>query len=424
MASPTSWSDTDSDLDSNVSSIIFNEPFHSFRFRVIDFALQRIWPYATAEEVTAEQVPGRENQIILISRQSVGEPEPHERYVLRIPKYDVGQLNCQIATLQFLRIHGRVPAPVVLSFDKTDDNILNSSFILQDYIPGTTLLSSYLGLTHEQRCKVARELGRVYRELLATRSDTPGFLTLSKSGSTSLRIIPLEARVSKRFNKDHNDFITPSDVHRFLVNVFLGRWVILEEALLSNIAWPSLRDKLCRMASEMEVEGWFSDCYISLAHLNLVPRNILINPTSDRRRPIISAILDWDSSVFVPQFMCCQPPAWLWAWHNADYQDESRANATPPSPEAGELKQLFEEAAGPEYARFAHVPAYRLARRLVRFAVEDIRSNEDYKEAEQLVEEWRAIRNNQKSTLSLRKKVYGIALNLLGLNGDNLRGIW
>ncbi|KAI1210414.1 uncharacterized protein F4807DRAFT_467180 [Annulohypoxylon truncatum] len=394
MASPKSWLDSDSgsDIASDVSSIILmdQEPFCTFRFRVLDFALQKIWPYATAEEITVEHMSGGENRIICISRQPVGKPELRERYVIRTPRYDVGQLNSQVATLRFLRIYGKIPAPLVLTFDKTDNNILGSKYILQDFIPGSTLLSSYSGLAHEERCRVARELGRVYNELLATRSDTPGFLTLSRGGSASLRIVPFEG-IHKRFNSDSP---RPPDVHKFLINVFLGRWAVLDEPLLSNNSWPSLRDKLCHMTSEMAAEGWFTNCHTSLAHLDLAPRNILVNPTPNTKRPIISAILDWDSAVFVPQFMCCQPPMWLWAWNDGGYQDECQANEMPSTPEECQIKQLFEEAAGPDYLLFAYTPAYRLARRLVRFAIEDIRSNEEYKEAEKMIEEWAAIRNN------------------------------
>ncbi|KAI0882489.1 uncharacterized protein GGS22DRAFT_195765 [Annulohypoxylon maeteangense] len=397
MASHESWLDSDSDVESDVSSIIFNdqESFTTFRFRVIDFVIQRIWPYATAEEITVEQMSGEENRIIKVSRQPVGKPESREQYVIRIPKYDIGQLNSQVANLRFLRLHGKIPAPIILTFDKTSDNILGSKFIIQDYIPGTNLLSSYSSLTHEQRCRVARELGCVYHELLATRSDTPGFLTLSRSGTSPLRIVPLEGKI-KKFNGSYDNPPTAPDVHKCLVDVFLKRWVILDEPLPGNNSWPRLRDKLCQVASEMKAGGWFRDCHTSLAHLNLVPRNILVNPTTDTTRPIISGILDWDSSVFVPQFMGCQPPMWLWAWNNGGYQDESQANAMPPTPEARQLKRRFEEAAGQKYLMFAYAPAYRLARRLVRFAVEDIRSNEDYKEAEQMVEEWTAMRGHLK----------------------------
>ena len=48
----------------------------------------------------------------------------------------------------------------------------------------------------------------------------------------------------------------------------------------------------------------------------------------------------------------------------------------------------FEEAAGTDYVRFAYRAPYRLARRLVRFAIDGLHSNEDYKEATAMLREW------------------------------------
>lgn len=41
--------------------------------------------------------------------------------------------------------------------------------------------------------------------------------------------------------------------------------------------------------------------------------------------------------------------------------------------------------------KFAYPSAYRLARRLVRFAADGIRSNEDFYEAEAMLKEWRGV---------------------------------
>jgi hypothetical protein len=79
---------------------------------------------------------------------------------------------------------------------------------------------------------------------------------------------------------------------------------------------------------------------------------------------------------------------WLWAWNDEGEEDERLANKTPPTPELRELKQLFEHNAGPIYHRFAYRPEYRLARKLMRFAIDGLQSNEDLKSAELLLDEW------------------------------------
>ncbi|KAH7017145.1 hypothetical protein EDB80DRAFT_747407 [Ilyonectria destructans] len=163
-------------------------------------------------------------------------------------------------------------------------------------------------------------------------------------------------------------------------------------------AFPKLSHiQRCRVARELgSADGWFADTHYSLAHLDLAPRNILINPTLDVQTPIISAVLDCDNAVLAPMFMSCAPPMWIWAWNDDEDEDERTANDEPPTQEGVQLKLTFEEAAGPDYVRFAYKPAYRLVRRLLRFAIDGMRSNEDFEEAEAMLQEWIGIRQARK----------------------------
>jgi hypothetical protein len=61
------------------------------------------------------------------------------------------------------------------------------------------------------------------------------------------------------------------------------------------------------------------------------------------------------------------------------------------------LKQLFEHAAGPTYHRFAYGAQYRLARKLVLFAIDGLQSNEDLIGAELLLAEWLEVKRSLKS---------------------------
>ncbi|KAI1501895.1 hypothetical protein F5X99DRAFT_408512 [Biscogniauxia marginata] len=162
-----------------------------------------------------------------------------------------------------------------------------------------------------------------------------------------------------------------------------------------NIIDRIYMDQLCTMASELDVDGWLSDVPISLAHRDFGPHNILVNVDTDKQLPIISAVLDWDSAVLVPMFLACTPPIWLWGWKIDEEEDERTANDIPPTPEARELKQIFEDAAGPDYIRFAYRPEYRLARQLCTFALDGMASNERLREAGDMFTEWKQIRQSQ-----------------------------
>ncbi|KAI8956836.1 kinase-like domain-containing protein [Daldinia sp. FL1419] len=363
---------SNSDVASITSSVewINQEPFETFRNRVLDLALHKIWPDAAEDEIHIERmIGGGYNRIIGISRITPRQPGISTQYILRTPRNDDVPVESQVRTLQFLRKHYNFPTPNVISFDPTDNNELGVRYMIQDRIHGTPLLSLYPSLTHEEKCRVARELGHIYYKMIATQS------------ATSTIIVPPEKETIA-------DPPVLLDIHSMLLDV-LHDWKAAEIARCKDGIMATLIDNFCNIVQELETDGYFVDCHISLAHLDMHPRNIMLNPTSDTEQPIVSGILDWDSAVFAPQFMCCAPPLWLWAWNDDDDEDERTADELPPTPEGRQLKQLFEDAAGLDYARFAYLPAYRLARQLVRFAADGTNHNESFQDAQAIVKEWK-----------------------------------
>ncbi|TAQ90605.1 hypothetical protein B7494_g1058 [Chlorociboria aeruginascens] len=149
-------------------------------------------------------------------------------------------------------------------------------------------------------------------------------------------------------------------------------------------------------ASEMSALGVWDENYYCLCHLDLEPRNILASPPAPTQPQAITGILDWDRAIFGPSLMSCSPPMWLWAWNDEDDEDERLANDNPATPELRELKQLFEHAAGPTYRRFAYGAQYRLALKLMRFAIDGLQSNEDLTSAELLLAEWVEVQRSLK----------------------------
>ncbi|KAH0844608.1 hypothetical protein FOPE_10033 [Fonsecaea pedrosoi] len=108
--------------------------------------------------------------------------------------------------------------------------------------------------------------------------------------------------------------------------------------------------------------------------------------------------------------MACAPPLWIWAWKDDDDEDQRVANDEPSDLKNRQLKQIFEKAAGQTYIHFAYEPAYRRARRLLRSAIFGVRSNEDFKEPEEMFAKWERIRHRRviqgaSSELSKRPQV-------------------
>ena len=118
----------------------------------------------------------------------------------------------------------------------------------------------------------------------------------------------------------------------------------------------------------MHEAGIFEDMPNCICHLDLMPRNIMVE-TPNATSANISGILDWDSAVFAPFFVSCNPPSWIWDWAEEEDEDPAKANETPETPEMQELKQVFEDAVGSKFLTCSYNPEYQLARRLFDLAM-------------------------------------------------------
>ncbi|KAI5926869.1 hypothetical protein F4810DRAFT_653870 [Camillea tinctor] len=398
----------DESVYSETSTLVYGqEPFSTFQNRVVELACNTIWPGVSPRDITVERlVGGSYNRITGISRRVDDELDMQFQYILRVHRSEFSQrpIDCEIASLLFVHHHTQIPLPLVLGFDITDNNAIGSAYMVQNRVQGINLTHTYLSLSHENKCKLARELGNVYNQILDVQSSTYGMLVPSpgdKDISSPICVAPIPIQ---------GDFDPPELPDPALVKPYTNSAPVQStlEILTSLLrARQEYRIKKCRdhitytfteqfyiMAAELEADGWFSDVPISLAHLDLGPHNILINIDlhTNEDAHIISSILDWDSALLLPMFAACTPPMWLWGWKEGEEEDERNANDIPPTPEAREIKQLFEEAAGPEYMRFAYRPEYRFARRLLTFALDGMSSTDGILEAGKMLKEWRKLR--------------------------------
>ena len=406
MSQPPSSPSTEteiSDAGSESSTIVWgHEPFDSFRNRVLELA-QTLWATSSTDDIEIERMAGGGfNRVIGISRKVSGHEE-REQYVLRVPRFDAAKLDRDVAALYFVSQLGGIPIPDVVFFDETPDNKLDLPFMVQNRISGTGLISVFPTLEDDAKCQIASELGHVFRRMLSAKNSAAGLLGLppnSKSSETRSRdviILPL-------YEAEHLEpdlAATPSvynDTLDLLETSFNARKADEMKTRPTATLTSKMTDQFITMASELDADGWFKDVPFSLCHLDLAPRNILVGAAADGLGTTITAVLDWDSAILAPSFMSCAPPLWVWAWLDDDDEDERTANNTPATEQGKALKTAFEEAAGPEYVRYAYSPAYRLSRRLVRFAVDGIRSNEHFREAESMLQEWAESREALKST--------------------------
>lgn len=372
---------------SNTSTIEYQqERFATFGERILTLA-QDIWSGTCEYDFAIMRMTGGYyTRTLGISRlDSNGNID--SRYVLRTPRVDEDSIECYLGAQNYVKNIGNIPVPDVVAFDATTENVLRRPYMVQNRLPGMNLANVYPALNHPQQCLVATRLGEIYRQMLSRKEPVAGRPCLPSNAATEASAH--SGPTTRPFFKKQSDFL-PSE-HWVRLPAFELIRSTFQACKASNPeTWVDSRymDKFIRMTESLKANGWFNKVGVSLCHLDLHPRNIFVDPKCRDLDQILTGIISWDDAIFGPSFMACAPPQWIWAWLHNEEEDERTANDTPSTPEGRELKSLFEKAAGPEYLRFAYAPAYRLARRLVRFALETITSEKDMDEADAMVREW------------------------------------
>lgn len=413
------------------STVWGHESFVHFQPKASAFARSIVWPHSNPkDEITVERLRGGGyNRIIGLTlipsagalpdegapdggapdSQDVKTPssEATIRYILRIPRAQYTKVDDDVAALLFVHqlLNGspempKIPVPKVILFDWTSDNCLESHFMVQTRLRGRPLLDVYPELSHEQKRRVARELGQVFRRMFAVSSTQAGKLVLPDDDRT------LDAELHVAAWEDPEDGLYLPEGPRTVRKSTPYRSGPATESILDVLKpiFQEGRDKsvpqdgyvadrfgqFCNMVTEMDAAGYFKklDRHFTLSHLDLEPRNILAVPASDTDSPIITGILDWDSAILGPAFMTCSPPMWIWHWTGDEEGDERMANDEPSSHEQRELKAEYEASAGMEYMQYAYHPAYSIARRIVRYAIYYEHDAEDMAKIDILLEEW------------------------------------
>ena len=284
--------------------------------------------------------------------------------------------------------------------------------MLQHRIPGEDLEKLWTNLTRTQRRTVAMGIGHVVRNLLSIETFGAGILEAAADDGASSTIVPFELR--NALGEIIDEPITSTALHRnslrgrhttlgfFIAQLNRWRAVDLERHAGEISHSVQLWDGMLKAVHEMDQLGLFKpDLKSCLCHVDLHPRNIMAEIQPDNTLKV-TAILDWDEAVFAPKFVNCRPPLWLWDDHADERVEEEDldpwpyelpgASGVPSSSEKAELKQIFEENAGPEYRRLAYEDVFRLCRGLFRLATLGLVSSENWRAAERILKDWEALR--------------------------------
>ena len=324
------------------------------------------------------------------------------RYILRVPRFESARPDREVAVVEYVNQNSTIPVARVIATDYTSGNLLKRPYVVQIRIPGIDLHSrnhNLTQLTHAQQCTFATEFGRILRTMQEMSHNTPGVIEVSTNQDTirnyHVRAFDVDADpFGDNPDLDDISLAAQAPAHCSTLEFFssqFGRWKTAAKKHNDIIKIDYMKG-LAAIATQMNTSGFLGDDKNCLCHLDLnhAPQNIMVNIQDSTLS--ISGILDWDSAVFAPRFVGCVPPMWIWAWNSEEAEDEAHANDIPKSPEQQELKQLFEDAVGEEFLRFAYLPQFRIARRLFRFAQQGMSASWHLEDADRLISEWAEIR--------------------------------
>jgi hypothetical protein len=230
-----------------------------------------------------------------------------KEYVIRMPRYEQAWTEYEIAILLFLSKQN-VPVPKIRSFSLSPTNPLGTRYSIQPRLPGKDLDEGvYVDLTTSQRITFARSLGAALKQLSTITSPCPGTLDpasiLDGPSSPDPRMLRLQWPPPNALRPLSTEPLTPStpmSIYDFITSQLTRQREY--DISLSRVhldPWSKFRI----IINALHSEGLFSDPTYHLTHMDLEPRNILIDPTT----ATLSGILDWDKSVFGPAFLGCRP---------------------------------------------------------------------------------------------------------------------
>ena len=357
------------------------------------------------------------NHITMITLPSRYATKVGRDLVLRNPRHAYCNPKRDVGILKYVRTHTTIPVATVVDADFTSDNPLESPYLLQRRVAGTALAEVLSTLSQKQRCQIAKQLGRITRQLFALESPVAGLIEATPSpdtqGTETFRIIPFGVtdRGKSQPLQDMSLYDAPptTDIKQSTADLLLSQY---ERWRLLNIDWPNeldLWDRLIATVREMSHRGFFDHRDLQmhcLCHVDLHMGNIMVQTSNHDDSATITGILDWDEACFAPKFVNCMPPAWLWMGedgYEALQTDEEGGDPWPyempgaestsmGSKEDEEVKRCFEEEVGEAYKCWAYEERFRIARCLFRIAKEGVREMGHVKAGERIMEGWEGLR--------------------------------
>ncbi|KAK3389211.1 hypothetical protein B0H63DRAFT_445424 [Podospora didyma] len=247
---------------------------------------------------------------------------------------------------------------------------------------GGLVRDDWPALLHNEKCRIAQELGTFYRQLLETRSNMAGRPPPLHPGDAVRP--PREKNVRLRYGRPHNYFTKPhlykpyEDTRTTTTAATLDSDSSVLSLIQTHLKWQLAVQKrvhpfhdcmedqcyetqrtvilksLQTVAESVAKDGWLDDVTVEygLDHGYIGPETIYFNTSAPEGGCHALTITNWDYARFLPSYMICHPPQWLWD-ESQDFQPPAEwpfDRYRPDTYENQTIKRLFDEAAGPSAA--------------------------------------------------------------------------
>ncbi|KAG7001428.1 hypothetical protein G7Y79_00031g065430 [Physcia stellaris] len=368
-----------------------HESFETFRTKV-EALCKGIWTSPLVKFDVQRGRGGSYNRIVEITVHEPNSPATPKEYILRVPRFEKNRLDRDFAALQYARQHTELPIPENVAIDLTADNPLGGRYVVQTRLPGVALHDVYPTLIHAQKCSIAQQIGHMYASLHTIESPVAGIIEQHSISGFVIRPFDLRGPYHTTRASPASEVDCVAEENTDTISFLLSRCALWKGEILridsEDVVGVTYFDRLSDALISMHNLGQLRDNEITLCHLDLAPRNILVSIQPSNTSICISGVLDWDSVVFAPRVMACAPPMWLWNWASGDEEEnEAEAGELSLSTDDQEIKSIFEKAVGAKFLQFCYKPQYRVVRSLIHFAIFGMHSNEDLKEVDKALEE-------------------------------------
>jgi aminoglycoside phosphotransferase (APT) family kinase protein len=410
---PTVEEENESDCQSSseTSTIIYShETFETYREKVA-LLLASLFSYDIASQAVLSRLKGGSyNRIIGISMPS-GRDQNHctsKELILRVPRFEPADVQAEALLLIHLYKTKAVPTPEIICYDSSSSNALEEPYILMQRLEGESLFTAHSKMNHSQRLSLAKTVA----QLIAKIHNHPVPAGIGPLYATDGSLFIGRYTEVGEYDCSRENYTPPSTTDEYLPARFTKLAIPGENE--TQASWvPTLYRRLGDISKCISRRLTFSQPGMNvLLHRDFAPRNIMVRHVainlSDEKEWELSGIIDWDGCEVAPVEVAYNCPGWVWAHldegsvgSSSDEEEDWDPDAPVFNDDCREVKEAFVEEIErllPGFMEVVRKVRRTPLKKLWNLARKGLRSNEDFKIAEELIAAFSALDDDYSRT--------------------------